>query len=110
VMPPIIYERVNDLAHSITLRSLRTAPPKALRSWNAEGWYIDLQGSQIFAFTSEYGTKPPREVTDMLEQFETLPGTQQSITIQDVCMGFCYDPVAGLGFWYSNQRASFNRR
>ena len=40
----------------------------------------------------------------MLEQIEKLPGAQQSFAIEDVCLGFCYDPVAGLGFWYFNQR------
>ena len=23
--------------------------------------------------------------------------------VQDVCLGFCYGPVAALGFWYPNQ-------
>ncbi len=40
----------------------------------------------------------------MLAQIEALPGTQESLTFQDVCLGFCYDPVAELGFIYSNQR------
>jgi hypothetical protein len=104
VMPPSITDRANALAHSSTLRSLRTEPPIALRSWNAEGWYLVLRGSPLLAFTSEYGTNSPREIKDMLEEIDKLPGTQRSFAFQDVCLGFCYDPVAGLGFWYSNQR------
>jgi hypothetical protein len=103
-MPDIIRERANVFAHSTTLRNLRTAPPIALRSWNAEGWYATLNDSPLLAFTSEYGTNPPPEIRNMFEQIEKLPGTQRSIVVQDVCLGFCYDPIAGLGFWYSNQR------
>jgi hypothetical protein len=104
VMPPMIQERANVFAHSTTLRNLRTAPPIALRSWNAEGWYVAVMGSSLRAFTTEYGTNPPREIIDMLEQIEKLPGTQRSLVVQDVCLGFCYDPIAGLGFWYFNDR------
>jgi hypothetical protein len=103
-LPQIILGRANDLAHSTTLRKLRTAPPIALRSWNAEGWYVALRDSPLLAFTSEYGTTPPQQVRDILEEIEKLPGGKRSIAIEDVCLGFCYDPVAGLGFWYSNQR------
>ncbi len=106
VMPPMIREQANLLAHDAALRKLRTPPPVALQSWNAEGWYVALSGrdSRLLAFTTESGTSPPPEIKDLLDQIEGLPGAQQSFEIQDVCMGFCYDPVAGLGFWYSNQR------
>lgn len=103
-VPPIIHEGANILVHSTTLRNLRTAPPISLRSWNAEGWYVAVDSSPLLAFTSEYGTNPPQEIKDMFEQITKLPGTERPVAIQDVCLGFCYDPVAGLGFWYSNQR------
>ena len=103
-LPQTILEHANSLAHSPNLRTLRTAPPVALRSWNAEGWYVHLSGSPLLAFTSEHRTAPPQVVRDMLEEIEKLPGEQQTIGIEDVCLGFGYDPVAGLGFWYSNQR------
>ena len=104
VMPPIIRERANTVAHSNTLRNLRTAPPIALRSWNAKGWYVAGRDLPLLAFTSEYGTNPSQEIKDMLAQIEKLAGPNGSVWIEDVCLGFCYDPVAGLGFWYSNQR------
>lgn len=103
VMPQATHERANDLAHSLLLRSLHTAPPIALRSWNAEGWYVALRDSPLLAFTSEYGTSPLWEVKEMLEQIEKLSGIQGLVTVKDVCLGFCYDPVAALGFWYPNQ-------
>ncbi len=106
VMPETTCQRANDLTNSPTLRNLRTAPAIALRSWNAEGWYVVTPRYDILAFTSEYGTSPPREVRDLFEQIEKLPAerTSQPFEIQDVCLGFCYDPVAGLGFIYSNHR------
>jgi hypothetical protein len=106
VMPASIADRAKVLAHSTTLRNVRTAPAIALRSWNAEGWYVALWDSPPLAFTTEYGTNPPQEVRDLLEQIEKLAWTQpqRSFAIEDVCLGFCYDPVAGLGFWYSNER------
>ena len=104
VMPETTRRRADDLVRSSTLRNLRTAPAVALRSWNAEGWYITTWHSPLQAFTSEYGTAPPTGVKDLLEQIAKLPGGGQSFAIEDVCVGFCYDPVAGLGFVYSNER------
>jgi hypothetical protein len=105
MMPETTRQRADDLVRSPTLRDLRTAPATALRSWNAEGWYITTSHSPIRAFTSEYGTIPPTEVRDLLEQIAKLPGGGGSpFAIQDVCLGFCYDPVAGLGFVYWNDR------
>jgi hypothetical protein len=105
LIPPVTLEQAHRLAHSSALRSLRTAPPKALRAWNAEGWYIALEGSPLLAFTTEYGTTPPAEITDVLRQIEKLPGIEApSWEVADVCFGFCYDPRAGLGFRFTNQR------
>jgi DNA-directed RNA polymerase specialized sigma24 family protein len=71
--------------------------PAALRSWNAEGWYVVLQDSRLLAFTSEYRTTPPKEITDLFEEMEKLPASQEeAFVLRDVCLGFCYDPVAGL--------------
>src|ERR1700733_6411882 len=100
-MPPSITDRANVLAHSTTLRNLRTAPPIALRTWDAEGWYVAGRDLPLLAFTSEYGTTPPQEIRDLLEQIGKLAGTQQQVSfaVEDVCLGFCYDRVAGLGFW-----------
>ena len=79
VLPPNIRERADALARSTSLRFLRTARPVALRSWNAEGWYVALRDSSLLAFTSEYGTTPPPEVRDVLQQIEELPGRQTII-------------------------------
>lgn len=74
-----------------------------LRSWNAEGWYVD--GKQVLAFTTENHRQPPPELVTIFEQLERLPTVQRSHgEIRDICFGFCYDPWAGLGYRYINQR------
>ena len=93
---PSTIEHVRAFSQSPVLRSVRMAPAKALRSWNAEGWYVVLENSAPLAFTSENQTPPPQEVTDLFREIENLPAAERSSPIQDVCLGFCYDPVAAL--------------
>ncbi len=102
--PPIL-QHARALMQSPQLWRLHTPPAKELWDWNAEGWYVTLKDSHLLAFTSEYHTAPPREVTDVFQEIENLPGQPRPFAIRDVCLGFCYDPVAALGFWYSNQWA-----
>jgi len=107
-MPETIRQRAADLVHSPTLGNLRTRPPIALRSWNAEGWYIRTGRVPVRAFTSEYGTTAPTELIDLLKQILKLPAVRgSSFAFQDICLGFCYDPLAGLGFVYSNDRCTY---
>ncbi len=102
---PTAYERARNLAQSSELWKLRTAQPKALRSWNAEGWYVVLKDSRLLAFTTEFGTTPPEEVTDLFSELESLQALEERpFAVRDVCLGFCYDPVAGLGFSVLRQR------
>ena len=85
--------------------------PKAFRSWNAEGWYVVLKDSRLLAFTTEYGTAPPEEVTRLFSEFEKQPvAEQRPIAARDVCLGFCYDPIAGLGFSIVDQRTRLLKR
>ena len=73
--------------------------------WNAEGWFIVLKDSRVLAFTSEYGTSPPREITALFHEIEQLPASsERQFEVRDVCLGFCYDPVAALGFTVLSQR------
>ena len=73
---------------------LATAP----RSWNSEGWYVSRRESPGLAFTTENGLKPPLVVTSLFYEIEALPSSAPIRQgIRDVCLGFCYDPVGGLG-------------
>ena len=106
MLPEAITARVRMLAQSPQLRELCTAPAVALRNTNAEGWYVRT-GYKVLAFTSEYGTKPPREVVDLFHDLESVaPAEKQLRTVNDICMGFCYDPPAGLGLENLNDRCT----
>jgi hypothetical protein len=92
-------ERVIAFAQSPELWKLHTPPAKVLWSWNAEGWYVVLKETRLLAFTSEYRTTPPKEITDVFQEIDKLPTWQkQSSPVRDVCLGFCYDPLVALGF------------
>lgn len=102
---PAAIERVRAFVQSPALWELRTLPPRVLRPWNAEGWYVVLKDSRLLAFTTEYGTTPPKEVTELFDQIENLPFRDAgALAVRDVCLGFCYDPVAALGFADLRQR------
>ena len=104
VLDTAIYDEVNSMVATSPLASRRTPPAEQLRSWNADGWYVVLQDKRLLAFTTGNRLSAPREVTDLLQKIENLPaqGSPQG-PIRDVCLGFCYGPVAALGFVYSNQ-------
>jgi hypothetical protein len=103
VMPHTLMSRAMALARSLQLNGLHTPRAKALRAWNAEGWYV-LCSESLLAFTSEYGSEPPREVVDLFRDIEKLPVTDphQGEAEKDICLGFCYGPPAALGFVYAN--------
>lgn len=104
-MPQTTFEHAKAFVRSQQLLTARTQPAKALRTWNAEGWYIVIQDSRTLAFTTEYRSTPPEAITDMFHEIEGLPTRPvKSWPFRDVCLGFCYDPLAALGFLYSNER------
>jgi hypothetical protein len=104
VLGTAIYDEVTSTVTTSQLASRRTPPAEQLRSWNADGWYVVLRDRRLLAFTTENRLSAPSEVTDLLHRIEDLP-TQESTQglIRDVCLGFCYGPVAALGFVYSNE-------
>jgi hypothetical protein len=109
-MPPAVEQDVKALVQSLAAQQPpSTQPPNALRSWNAEGWYATVGYQGIFAFTTEHATTPPVE---LVRTFRELDGLKPDSTVQgetrDVCLGFCYDPAAGLGFTAVNQRCGYS--
>jgi hypothetical protein len=102
VMP---YEQVSAFNAAPEFRDLHTQTARLLRAWNAEGWYVVLQNSQLFAFSSEYQTSPPQLVKDLLDETEKLPAAElRPVEVRDVCLGFCYGPLAALGYKYGSNR------
>lgn len=107
IMPPETSEITKTVAYSNKLSSIRTPQTKALRRWNAEGWYVRLRNGRVLAFTSEDGATPPTDVVDLFEALEKVPAPEETMRKErDVCLGFCYDPLAAMGFEFSNDRCS----
>lgn len=108
VMPPAVEQEVKALVQSLAAQQ-PTQSPKALRSWNAEGWYAKVGYHGISAFTTEYATTPPVELVTIFHELDDLkPDSTTRANTRDVCLGFCYDPVAGLGFTAANQRCGYS--
>ncbi len=104
VLSLAVTANVRELARSTKLGDMITGAAVALRSKNAEGWYVRT-GRQVLAFTTEYGTQPPREVVDLFHSLESVaPAETEQRTLHDICVGFCYDPLAGLGLENLNDR------
>ena len=106
--PATLMQRVNELAHSSTLpRSLHDARNDPVRSWNADYWYAWVHRN---GFTSYYSTEkgdtplPP----DFVVLFHNLEALQPRLgweeKLRDVCLGFCYDPCAAMGWRMSADR------
>ena len=95
------YQRVTAFIESPELGKLSTQQKTMLRHWNAEAWYVVIQRSKLLVFSSEYQTSPPRLVTDMFSEVEKPPvGPERTQVTRDVCMGFCYHPLADFGLNY----------
>jgi len=82
--------------------------PRALRARHGEGWYTKVGSFKVTAFTTENATPPPDELHTFLAEIEREPSFSPSsrYEIRDVCLGFCYDPKAGLGDRAENERCS----
>jgi hypothetical protein len=82
--------------------------PRALRTRHGEGWYTEMESPAITAFTTENATFPPAELVDFFRAAEGAPstGANSHYEVRDVCLGFCYDPKAGLGYTAENQRCA----
>jgi len=106
--PATLMQRVNELAHSSTLpRSLHDARNDPVRSWNADYWYAWVHRN---GFTSYYSTKkgytpPPPDFVMLFHNLEALqPRLGWEEKLRDVCLGFCYDPCAAMGWRMSADR------
>jgi hypothetical protein len=87
------------------LGNAETAPAAPLPSKDAEGWYVRTRYRHILAFTTENGTSPPPEFRSLFRVLESAaPAAKQAGDEKDICFGFCYDPLAGLGIVYMNDR------
>lgn len=81
---------------------------KPLRSWNDDGWYIDGEDNGPEVYTTGNGATPPQEIVDIFDELEKIPRARETQSDRkDVCLGFCYDPLSGLGSLYANHRCHY---
>jgi len=80
--------------------------PRTLRARHGEGWYVEMSNFAINTFTTEDATSPPADLQSFFREVEGAPsiGAHSQHEVRDVCLGFCYDPKAGLGYRAENQR------
>jgi hypothetical protein len=89
------------------LANANTAPAVPLHSRDAEGWYVRTEHRHVLAFTTENRTAPPPKLLGLFRSLESaVPATKRSGDMKDICFGFCYDPLAGLGIVYMNDRCT----
>jgi hypothetical protein len=82
---------------------------KPLRAWNVDGWYVSGESIGLKAYISSQGTTPPQEIVDLLNELQKIPHAQETQSgMKDVCLGFCYDLLSGLGSLYANNRCHYD--
>lgn len=107
-VPKSLGERVAALIQSSRSVKSNWKPIKPLRKWNDEGWYLAGEDIKWQAYTKENQATPPQEVVGLFNDLEEVPRTQEtSEDRKDVCLGFCYDPLSGLGALYANHRCGY---
>lgn len=83
-------------------------PPNPIRQWKADRWYVYNYGPRggLFHEFSEGSGKLPAEVVDLANMLETAGNRvpPDKWEVRDICFGFCYGPLAGLGFQNLNDQ------
>jgi hypothetical protein len=102
-----LRERIQSILQSSDTESWNWVKP--LRAWNDDGWYVSAEGMGLRAYTTDKGTTPPQEIVDLFNELEKLPRIRETQSERrDVCLGFCYDPLSGLGLLYANHRCRYD--
>lgn len=110
VLPPDSAVRKEALALREELANGTALPAVPLRSRTAEGWYFRTD-RHILAFTTENGTTPPANLLRVFHALQSVVSEQKEAGDEkDICFGFCYDPLAGLGIVYLNDRCTAAKR
>jgi len=100
-----LTDRIQAVIQSSESASRNSVEVKPLRKWNVDGWYVTGEGLALKAYTTDKGEPPPQEIVGLFDDLEKLPRSRESHSeVRDVCLGFCYDPLSGLGAVYANHR------
>jgi hypothetical protein len=106
-LPAALQQNVNAVLDSLRGTSGNIETVRPVRAWNADEWYLIGENIGLHSYTA--GTTPPPEVIQLFHDLETLPYPREySSELRDICLGFCYDPLAGLGYLYANHRCRYD--
>jgi hypothetical protein len=108
-LPELLKARVGAIIQSWQVPSRTWDAVKPLRKWNVDGWYFTGEGIALKSYTTVNGASPPQDIVELFRDFEKLPRVRETQSdLKDVCLGFCYDPLSGLGSLYANHRCRYN--
>jgi hypothetical protein len=108
-LPRLLKDRVGAIIQSSQVSSRTWDAVRPLRTWNVDGWYFTGEGIALRAYTTDNGATPPQEIVELFHDFEKLSRVGETqADVKDVCLGFCYDPLSGLGLLYANQRCQYD--
>jgi len=108
-LPEPLKNRISSLILSSQASTRTSDEVQPLRKWNVDGWYFTGQGIGLKAYTTENGVTPPQEIVDLFHDIDKLPRLRESASNRrDVCLGFCYDPLSGLGLLNANHRCRYD--
>jgi hypothetical protein len=108
-LPQALKVRIQSIMQSSGDATRNWNAVKPLRGWNEDGWYFSAEGIGLKAYATDNGTTPPQEIVDLFNELQKIPRTQETQSDRkDVCLGFCYDPLSGLGLLYANHRCRYD--
>ncbi len=108
-LPKPLKDRVGSIIQSSQVPTRNWDAIQPLRTWNVDGWYFTGEGIGLTVYTTDKGAIPPQEIVDLFHDLERLPHLRESESDRkDVCLGFCYDPLSGLGSLYANHRCHYD--
>lgn len=108
-LPEVIKARIQSMMQSSEKVTQNADTVKPLREWNDDGWYLGIEGVGLKTYATHKGTTPPQEIVDLFDDLQKLPRTREVRSdMKDVCLGFCYDPLSGLGVLHANQRCRYD--
>ena len=92
LLPAESLSRIKDLYRSAQFHDAGTLHRSSPRQWNSDTWYVYQNGGLSAIFSDVH---PPEELLRWFEQTEKLPpqSAASPTVINDVCLGFCYDPA-----------------
>jgi len=108
-VPPSVLERTRAVMQSLDSGGAPSDPVKPLRAWNIDGWYVMGESVGLKVYESDKKETPPREIVELFNELAKVSRVRQTQSdMRDICLGFCYDPLSGLGLLYANHRCRYD--